>query len=363
MVRDAEGLRGHRDAWQGLVETSLEPNVFYEPGAFAAALACLPRPGTWAIALVFAPRAEGRALVGFFPFYQARGGPFGRIKYLRLFTHFHSYLSTPLVDRDSAEAVIDCLLDWVDRRPGGIGLFHFVELALDGGFAQVLCRRLALRRQPHLCYARSQRALFRPAADAETYLRSALGGKRRKELRRQLKRLGDLGKVALEPGLGSLSPAQWAERFLILEAAGWKGRTGTAIARDEAHRRYFIELLEQAHARGRLMVLGLCLDGRPIALKCNLLAGGPDGGAYAYKIAFDPALARYSPGVLLEIETIRALHAQSPRLGWMDSCALPDHPMIERLWPDRRPIARLVVGSAGPAVRGLFTLLARWKRP
>ena len=44
---------------------------------------------------------------------------------------------------------------------------------------------------------------------------------------------------------------------------------------------------------------------RAIAMKCNLRAGD---GAVAFKIAYDEAYARFSPGVLLEIEQIERLH-------------------------------------------------------
>jgi hypothetical protein len=92
------------------------------------------------------------------------------------------------------------------------------------------------------------------------------------------------------------------------------------------------------------MMLAMRLDGRPIAHKCNFLSGP---GSFAFKIAFDEEYARHSPGVLLELENIRRLHAQS-KVRWMDSCADPSHPMLDRLWPDRRTIQDVVVGAGRP---------------
>ena len=88
----------------------------------------------------------------------------------------------------------------------------------------------------------------------------------------------------------------------------------------------------RAHARGRLMMMALRLDGRPIALKYNLLAGD---GSFAFKITFDESYSRYSPGVLLELENVHRLH-QMRSVRWMDSCAAPNRFMINHLWPDRR---------------------------
>ena len=93
-------------------------------------------------------------------------------------------------------------------------------------------------------------------------------------------------------------------------------------------------------------------------MKCNLRCGA---GAVAFKIAYDEAFARFSPGVLLELEHIRRLHEPGAP-AWMDSGAAPNHPMIDHLWRDRRSIEALVV----PAGRSLGSLavavlpLARW---
>jgi hypothetical protein len=86
------------------------------------------------------------------------------------------------------------------------------------------------------------------------------------------------------------------------------------------------------------MMLGLRLAGKWIALKCNFLSGE---GSFAFKIAYDEDYARFSPGTLLELENIRRFHAR-PGLRWMDSCAEPDHFMVNRLWVDRRGLADLV---------------------
>jgi hypothetical protein len=43
----------------------------------------------------------------------------------------------------------------------------------------------------------------------------------------------------------------------------------------------------------------------------------------------------------------------------MDSCAMEGHPMIERLWPDRRPIAAVTLAGRGMAARAFVALCAR----
>jgi len=96
-------------------------------------------------------------------------------------------------------------------------------------------------------------------------------------------------------------------------------------------------MAKQAHERGRLMMMGLRLDGRPIAVKYNLLA---NEGSFAFKIAYDESFARYSPGVLLELDNVEKLHERKD-IQWMDSCAAPERFMINHLWPDRREMQTL----------------------
>jgi hypothetical protein len=52
---------------------------------------------------------------------------------------------------------------------------------------------------------------------------------------------------------------------------------------------------------------------------------------------------------------------------WMDSCADPDHEMINRLWPDRRELTTVALGKGlmGTLSRGTFRAARRarntWK--
>ena len=144
----------------------------------------------------------------------------------------------------------------------------------------------------------------------------------------------------------SLAPDEditpWCDAFLALEQAGWKGRAGSALGCDPRTEAFFREALAGARAAGRLDMLRIDVDARPIAMLANFLA--PPGG-FSFKIAFDEAFARYSPGVLIEIENLGVLARGD--IGWMDSCAVESHPMIDSLWGERRTIVRVTVPLSG----------------
>ena len=97
------------------------------------------------------------------------------------------------------------------------------------------------------------------------------------------------------------------------------------------------------------MMLALRLDSSPVAMRVSFIA---PPGAYAFKIAYDEGLVKFSPGVLLELENIRRLHAR-PEIEWMDSLAAPNHSLMDRVWIDRTTIVALLV-APGPWVGRLL---------
>lgn len=188
----------------------------------------------------------------------------------------------------------------------------------------------------------------------DAYLEASLSGKKRKELRRQANRLADEGEVALTRQTDGEGIADWCDAFLALEARGWKGEAGSALASTEGTARLFRESLDGAAARGRLERLTLTLDGRPLAMLATFLT---PPGAYSYKTAFDEDFARFSPGVLLQRENLGML--ERPDIAWSDSCASADHPMIDHLWRERRGIGRLSIAIGGLLRRTAFRQFVR----
>ena len=94
----------------------------------------------------------------------------------------------------------------------------------------------------------------------------------------------------------------------------------------------------------------MLVDGRPIASTVTLRSGD---AAWFWKIAYDEAFARYSPGVMLTIAVTEAL-VDDPGIARTDSCATADHPMIDRIWRERLTLSdRYVAVRAGaPFGRG-----------
>ena len=85
----------------------------------------------------------------------------------------------------------------------------------------------------------------------------------------------------------------------------------------------------------------------------------PPGG-FSFKTAFDEDYARFSPGVLLQQANLDLLG--DPAIAWVDSSAAPGHPMIDRVWRERRTLVWVNAALSAPADRFRFALLTKIER-
>ena len=337
-------------AWNALAQCAAEPNPFHESWYLLTALRGL-NSGETVQMLLFetADVLAGMIPIAREPRYYGR-----RLPHLGGWTHPNCFLGVPLVAPGFERAFWRALLGWADRNAGNALFFHITALPLDGPLHAALVDVLAEQDRLSGLVHREERAMLASDATPEAYFAAALSGKKRKELRRQLARLCELGEVdfARETGAGGLGA--WIARFLALEATGWKGKAGSALAQGQATETLFAEALGGAAAQGRLERLSLTLDGRPIAMLANFIA---PPGAFSFKTTYDEAYARFSPGVLLQCENLLMLDRAD--IAWTDSCAAEGHPMIDHIWRERRALGRISIAIGGKLRRAAFARLLR----
>ena len=334
--------------WQDLADHAVEPNVFYEPWMLLPALSAFGAAAELRFVFVHCqpkgpPRKELRPLlVGLFPLRRVAPTLRMPVTILRPWLDDYCFLGAPLVRTGYERATLDGFFDWFAAHRESAGLFDLRLFPGDGPLHQHVLDVLSARGWLTMVRARWTRAFLRPQhRDADSYLRASLSGKRRKEFRRQRRRLAEHGPVDVVELTAEQSADTLIDVFVDLEASGWKGQARTAFREKPADLRFLRQVTDQAHRRGRLMATALRVNGRPVAAKLNLLA---KGGAFAFKIAFDEQFARYSPGVLLELDNIERVCADDS-IRWMDSCAESGHPMIDHLWTERRTVENLLISS------------------
>ncbi|WP_022929775.1 GNAT family N-acetyltransferase [Patulibacter americanus] len=333
-----------RAAWAALCDDALEHNVFLEPAFLEPAARHLPG-GDAARLLVVTDGEEWLAAV---PVLARPKFADLWLPCLRSWRHPYTFSGTPLLRAGAAERAAAGLVAAID----GVASRAFLALehVTDGPVAAALMAAGAARPAAAFVHDRAERAavLRGPQDDA---LARAMNGKRRRELARTRRSLG--AELGGEPALVETTDDPGAlDQFLALEAAGWKGEAGSALASDPAHERFQRESAAAFAALGRLHLLELHAGDRTAASVLALRTPGPDATLSTLKIGHDETLRRGTPGVHLMGDIASWAHARGD-VALVDSCAVPDNPMINRLWPDRIGLSTLILPAAG--ARGELT--------
>lgn len=326
--------------WIELASAAAEPNCFAEHWFVAASLGAFDA----ARQVRFIEVRRGTLLIGVLPVAMDRGYARMPIRFLQGWWHNQMFLCTPLVREGEEAAFWTAVLELLDRADWAPGFLHLRGIVGDGP----LHRGLLAVRHASIVHRRT-RALLASEVDPEAYYAQAVRPKKRKEIRRLQNRLAELGKIRARTLADGADLPAWTDAFLALEKSGWKGAEGTALACAPETESFFFNVLAGAWEAGRLQFLRLDLDDRPIAMLVNFLTAP---GAFSFKTTFDEAFARFSPGVLIQIENLAILNRAD--IAWMDSCAMDNHPMIDSFWTERREIVRLTVRLGGARRTALY---------
>jgi CelD/BcsL family acetyltransferase involved in cellulose biosynthesis len=316
------------DAWRELAARALEPNIFYEP---AFALEAAKVFGRDAGALLVWSGTSPRKLLGFFPAHIEPRRYGLKLPVWVGWTHAYAPLGTPLVEREAAEPAIAAWLAHLADDPDLPGLVLLPYLAADGPFATALDAIVRRAQMPIADFNTHQRAQLVPDDDRLFYVERTLGQHKQKELRRYVRRLGDVGALLFTTATEPETVAAAIEDFFALETRGWKGRAGTAAALHDDIRGFISAAVAGLAAEGKVAVNRIFIDGRAIAVTITLRNADT---AWFWKIVYDENFAQYSPGVVLTLAVTEDL-VEDTSLVRTDSCATANHPMIDHIWRER----------------------------
>jgi hypothetical protein len=179
-------------------------------------------------------------------------------------------------------------------------------------------------------------------------MKHRVSSNRRKGLARNRRRLEELGKVGHESHCCGEGLDRAVAAFLKIEASGWKGKQGTALACDEQTKKFAINAFTGETASSICRADVVTLNGAPIAVSLIALAGRT---GFAVKGCYDEAYRNYSAGLLLEIEVVRGFLSGN----WasrLDSATIGTH-VLDSLWSGRIEVADLMFSLSPryPALR------------
>ena len=344
--RPLSDLEPIADEWRELAACALEPNVFYEP-AFAQPAAKIF--GRDAGALLVWSGTSPRKLLGFFPAHIEPRRYGLKLPVWVGWTHAYAPLGTPLVEREAAEPAIAAWLAHLADDPDLPGLVLLPYLAADGPFATALDAIVRRAQMPIADFNTHQRAQLVPDDDRLFYVERTLGQHRHKELRRYVRRLGDIGALLFTTATEQEPVAGAIEDFFTLESRGWKGDAGTAAVLDDDVHGFIAAAVAGLAAEGKVAINRIFIDGRAIAVTITLRSADT---AWFWKIAYDEKFAQHSPGVVLTFAVTEDL-VEDTTLLRTDSCATANHPMINHIWRERLTLSDRLI-----AVRPLTSFSA-----
>jgi len=328
-----EAAGGEVSAWRALAETSTDPNPFFGPDFLLPFLENMQQPP---VKLAVVRNASTGAWLAVAPVGRRRLGL--AVPAATVWATEYSPLGSPLIDRDTNNAVVSLMLSTMSEAAGS-PLVAFPYLPLDSSTAARLLTtdltwRWALAHE-------ASRAAHSAGSQGEAQFAEAFSGKKRKELLRQMRRLGDMGPTELTSVEGEdVVPA--FEAFLALEAEGWKGRTGTALKTHRETTDFARQMIKTRAARKGIRIDQLVVDGRPIAMLVLLHEGTR---IFSWKIAYDESFSKYSPGAQLALYAMEK-NLRDEDVTGADSLAVPGHAMIEPLWRGRLPTATLMLSRS-----------------
>ena len=336
--------------WRLLESRTLEPNPFHASDFVLAACQHFREFAAPHFVAVWnhAASSQGRRLVGLLPFQKPRQSWAGTV--LRGWSHPFIAFSAPLIDRADPDAVLTAALDHLDRQFPDMTAACLSGLAADGPIAAAFAR-VAVARDTNM----STLAQYERGALSTGHLKSAKHAARAKKLRQHRRRLSEIGALTLSVAATYADIRNAAENFLVLEAKGWKGIRGSALVQDPDTSNFVRTMLWSAARQDRVRIASLAIEGQTIASVIMLTAG--DHG-YLWKIAYDEAFAKFSPGVLLIEEFSQHILTENT-LAVVDSCTEPGNVMIEGLWSGRIALCDLMIGLGEGRTPRFLASLAR----
>lgn len=334
--------------WLDLATAASEKNVYYFPWFIAASLH-LEAMQNASVVRVY----QGNVLIGLWVAKEDFGYAKLPVLFDRSVLHPHQFLGTPLVRKGAEEAFVYGWMDWLDRAPGSRS---FVLLPMFNGQGPLFSALTAFcigQGRAHIELERSERAALLPKGSKKQSAIAKINKSRARSLLRRKGKLAELGDVTVEYLQAHDDIAPWLEDFMRVENQGWKKDEGTSILQNPADIALYEKMAPAAFAHGHLKFVRLKVDERPIAYALDLACGE---FVYCLKCSHDRAYRKYSPGVLLEYESLKNYDNSSIDYV-IDSCTAPDNAMLNDLFPDQKPFVTILIPRKGLIYTALFRLI------
>jgi len=206
----------------------------------------------------------------------------------------HAAVLPDLLLAEDADRSLGSQLAWL--APEHCDVVDFHGLPAGSRIAEAFPTRLSL-------IERIEAPVLDISAGWDEVYRTKTNSKKRNLHKRRRRQLGELGEVTAVTAreLPELEPA--LEEAFRLHAARWNGRPDGSCFATPAGQRFHRSVLRRLAALDVARITLLQLDGRAIAFHYWFALAGC---MYVHRLAFDPAVGRFSPGLVNTLDAIEA---------------------------------------------------------
>jgi len=339
---DARNLRPQFvQEWAELEHRALEPNIYLSPFFVLPALSELTPDAKPILFAVYLQETKTRKLIGVALFTLSSPRRYFPLPHLVAYQSEHSYLSGILIDSISSKQATHALLTHLAKPATKWKAVRFGDCRMSGEQGQLIQEISAARGTHwHELYA-YERAILRPhTVDGVAYEAciQRVGGK---DMNRRIRRLSDLGQVTSRVLKGAEVTDEVITQFLKLEDREWTRQSKTSLLA-AGHERFMREVCNNLRQNSRIFVYELLLNKQVIASAMNFRSGE---AGFAFKIGWDQAYAKMSPGIINEIWFMRDSPTQCSDCLYIDSGA-SEGSFIDKVWPDRVKISTGLISTS-----------------
>ena len=203
-------------------------------------------------------------------------------------------LLAPGADLSEAEPLIDQLTS------GGADVVDFHGLSEQSRVGQLLGSRLEL-------IQRVEAPVLSLLPDWDTVYKSKTNAKKRNHHKRRRRQLGEQGELTVTHARELSALERALEEAFELHLARWEGRPDGSGFATPVGQRFHRAVLKRLAAIDVARIVTLRLDGRAIAFHYWFAL---EGCMYVHRLAFDPELSRWSPGLVNTLDAIEAAAAE-----------------------------------------------------
>lgn len=288
VVSTATEFASLQPAWDDLVRAMGRPSPFLLHGWLSAWCRHHVSEGDLRIHIV----RQGETLLGAFPLYVSRHRG---LRIAQFLGGSQSALADLLLSEHAGPDVASTLVE--QARSSGHDLADLFGLPGTGNLAS-LQEAASLQ-----LIERVEAPVLDLSPGFDAVYQAKTSSKRRNLHRRRLRQLAELGDVSFSVARRPEELSDALEHAFALHLLRWDGRPDGSGFATPTGMRFHREAILALAAQDIPRIITMELDGRPVAFHYYLAFSGT---MYVHRLAFDPSLARLSPGVLTTLEAVRA---------------------------------------------------------